>query len=301
VSRSKLIALAGALVVVFALVAAGCGGSKKSAQTTTATTSTAAANSKIAAEVPAKIKSKGTLTVAADATYAPNEFIGSDGHTVEGMSPDLGHALAAVMGLKVKVVNASFDTIIPGLQSGKYDLGISSFTDTKEREKVVDFVTYFSAGTSFYVKAQGGATINTLADLCGHKVAVERGTTQADDATAQSAKCKKAGKPAVTVLVFPDQNAANLALSSGRGQVGMADSPVAAYIVKKSSGQFKLSGTPYGTAPYGIAIPKGNGMAQPILDSLKELMSNGTYMSILTKWGIQEGAITSPTINGATS
>jgi len=301
VSRSKLIALAGALVVVVALVAAGCGGNKKSAQTTTATTSTAAANSKIAAEVPAKIKSKGTLTVAADATYAPNEFIGSDGHTVEGMSPDLGHALATVMGLKVKVVNASFDTIIPGLQSGKYDLGISSFTDTKEREKVVDFVTYFSAGTSFYVKAQGGAAITTLADLCGHKVAVERGTTQADDATAQNAKCKKAGKPAVSVLVFPDQNAANLALSSGRGQVGMADSPVAAYIVKKSSGQFKLSGTPYGTAPYGIAIPKGNGMAQPILDALKELISNGTYMSILTKWGIQEGAITSPTINGATS
>jgi len=302
VSRSKLIALAGALVVLVALVAAGCGGGgKKSAETTTATTSTAAANSKIAGEVPAKIKSKGTLTVAADATYAPNEFIGSDGHTVEGMSPDLGHALAAVMGLKVKVVNASFDTIIPGLQSGKYDLGISSFTDTKERQKVVDFVTYFSAGTSFYVKAQGGAAITTLADLCGHKVAVERGTTQADDATAQSAKCRKAGKPAVTVLVFPDQNAANLALSSGRGQVGMADSPVAAYIVKKSSGQFKLSGTPYGTAPYGIAIPKGNGMAQPILDALKELMSNGTYMSILTKWGIQEGAITSPTINGATS
>ena len=300
-SRSKLIALAGALVVVVALVAAGCGGSKKSAQTTTATTGTAAANSKIAAEVPAKIKSKGTLTVAADATYAPNEFIGADGHTVEGMSPDLAHALAAVMGLKVKVVNASFDTIIPGLQSGKYDLGISSFTDTKEREKVVDFVTYFSAGTSFYVKAQGGPTINTVADLCGDKVAVERGTTQADDATAQSAKCKKAGKPGVTVLVFPDQNAANLALSSGRGQVGMADSPVAAYIVKKSSGQFKLSGKPYGTAPYGIAIPKGNGMAQPILDALKELMSNGTYMSILTKWGIQEGAITNPTINGATS
>jgi polar amino acid transport system substrate-binding protein len=302
VSRSKLTALAGALIVLFALVAAGCGGGgKKSAETTTATAGTAAANSKIAAEVPAKIKSKGTLTVAADATYAPNEFIGSDGHTVEGMSPDLGHALAAVMGLKVKVVNASFDTIIPGLQSGKYDLGISSFTDTKEREKVVDFVTYFSAGTSFYVKVQGGPTINTLADLCGHKVAMERGTTQADDATAQSAKCKKAGKPAVTVLVFPDQNAANLAVSSGRGEVGMADSPVAAYIVKKSSGQFKLSGKLYGTAPYGIAIPKGNGMAQPILDALKELMSDGKYMSILTKWGVQAGGITNPTINGATS
>jgi polar amino acid transport system substrate-binding protein len=302
VSRMRSNGLVGIILALLAVLAvAGCGGGGKKSAATTAATGTGATNSKIAAEVPAKIKSKGTLTVAADATYAPNEFIGSDGHTVEGMSPDLGHALAAVMGLKVKVVNASFDTIIPGLQSGKYDLGISSFTDTKEREKVVDFVTYFSAGTAFYVKAQGGPTISTLADLCGHKVAVERGTTQADDATAQSAKCKKAGKPGVTVLVFPDQNAANLALSSGRGQVGMADSPVAAYIVKKSSGQFKLSGKLYGTAPYGIAIPKGNGMAQPILDALKELMSNGTYMSILTKRGIQAGAITNPTINGATS
>jgi polar amino acid transport system substrate-binding protein len=302
VSRSKLTALASALILLVALLTAGCGGGgKKTSATTSATTTTATANSKIAAEVPASIKSKGTLTVAADATYAPNEFIGSDGHTVEGMSPDLGHALGSVMGLKWKFVNASFDTIIPGLQSGKYDIGLSSFTDNKEREKVVDFVTYFSAGTSFYVKAQGGPTINTLADLCGHKVAVERGTTQADDATAQNKKCKSAGKPAVKVLVFPDQNAANLALSSGRGEVGMADSPVAAYIVKKSNGQFKLSGSSYNTAPYGIAIPKGNGMSKPILDALKMLMANGTYMSILQKWGVQKGAITNPTINGAIS
>jgi polar amino acid transport system substrate-binding protein len=305
VFRSKLTALAGALIVLLALVAAGCGGSsKKSAATTTGTTAattTVAMNSTIAAEVPAKIKSKGTLTVAADATYAPNEFIGSDGHTVQGMSPDLGHAIASVMGLKANFVNATFDTIIPGLQSGKYDLGFSSFSDTKAREKVVDFVTYFIAGTSFYVKSQGGPTINTLADLCGHKVAVERGTTQATDATAQSAKCQKAGKPKVSVSVFPDQNAANLALSSGRAEVGMADSPVAAYIVKKSNGQFKVSGKSYGTAPYGIAIPKGNGMAKPILAALKELISNGTYMSVLTKWGIQAGAITNPKINGATS
>jgi polar amino acid transport system substrate-binding protein len=301
VSHSKLTALAGALIALLALVAAGCGGGTKSAATTAATTTGTTANSKIAAEVPASIKSKGTLTVAADATYAPNEFIGSDGHTVEGMSPDLGHALGSVMGLKWKFVNASFDTILPGLQSGKYDIGFSSFTDNKEREKVVDFVTYFSAGTSFYVKAQGGPTISTLADLCGHKVAVERGTTQADDATAQNKKCKSAGKPAVKVLVFPDQNAANLALSSGRGEVGMADSPVAAYIVKKSNGQFKLSGSSHNTAPYGIAIPKGNGMSKPILDALKMLMANGTYMSILQKWGVQKGAITNPTINGAIS
>ena len=165
----------------------------------------------------------------------------------------------------------------------------------------VDFVTYFSAGTSFYVKSSGGPTVNSLADLCGKTVAVEKGTTQQDDSTAQGKKCKSAGKPAVKVLTFPDQNGANLALSSGRGQVGMSDSPVAAYQVKKSNGQFKLSGQPYGTAPYGIAIPKSNGMAKPVLDAVKALIASGTYDSLMTKWGIQAGAIKNPTINGATS
>jgi polar amino acid transport system substrate-binding protein len=269
--------------------------------TTAPTTTTVAASTTPSSLVPASIKSKSALTVAADATYAPNEFVASDGHTVVGMDADLAQALGTVLGLKTKVVNASFDTIIPGLAAGKYDLGMSSFTDTKAREKVVDFVTYFTAGTSFYVKAAGGPTITGLADLCGHKVAVERGTTQADDANAQDAKCKSAGKSGVNVLVFPDQNSANLAIASGRSQVGMADSPVAAYIVKQSNGKFKLVGTPYGTAPYGIAIPKGNGMAEAVLAGIKTLIANGTYKTILQKWGVQAGAISNPQINGATS
>ena len=281
---------------------AGAGGSSSntaSSSTSAGTTDTQVAS--IAAEVPAAVKSKGTLVVAADATYAPNEFLDTDGKTVIGMDADLAKALAAVMGLQVNVQNQTFDSIIPGLSSAKFDLGVSSFTDTKDREKTVDFVTYFSAGTSFFVKASGGPTINTLADLCGHHVSVEKGTTQADDANAQSKKCTDAGKTAVDVQVYPDQNATNLALQSGRAEVSMADSPVAAYQVKQSNGQFALTGQPYGTAPYGIAIPKGNGMAQPILDAVKQLMSDGVYTAILTKWGVQSGAITSPVINGALS
>jgi polar amino acid transport system substrate-binding protein len=292
--------------LLVAVLAAGCGSSSKksSGSPTTAagttTSSSSLASASVTAEVPSKYRSK-TLKVAADATYAPNEFIGSNGHTVMGMDPDLAKALASVMGVKTDVVNATFNTIIPGLSSGKYDLGMSSFTDTKARQKVVDFVTYFSAGTAFYVKAQGGPTISSLAGLCGHSVAVESGTTQQMDATTQKTKCKAAGKPSAKVSVFPDQNAANLAVSSGRAQVGMADSPVAAYIVKKSNGQFKLTGKVYGTAPYGIAIPKGSGLEKPILAALKVLMKDGKYKAILTKWGIQEGAIANPKINGAIS
>jgi polar amino acid transport system substrate-binding protein len=217
------------------------------------------------------------------------------------MDADLAQALAGVMGLKAKVVNATFDSIIPGLAAHKYDLGMSSFTDTKDREKTVNFVTYFSAGTSFYEKASGGPAITDLSSLCGTTVAVEKGTTQQADSTAQSKKCTSAGKKPVKVLTFTDQNGANLAITSGRAQVGMADSPVADYQVKKSSGQFKLVGKPYGTAPYGIAMPKDVKLQQPVLDALKVLMSNGQYMSILKKWGIESGAISNPQINGAIS
>jgi polar amino acid transport system substrate-binding protein len=253
--------------------------------------------------VPAAIKSKGTITVAADASYPPNEFVGPDGHTVVGMDADLMNALGAVMGLKVKVVNQTFDSIIPGLASGKYDVGASSFTDTKEREKTVDFVDYFIAGESFFTKASGGTTISGIADICGKTVAVEKGTTEQDDATTQSGKCQKAGKPAVTVLAFPDQNGANLALSSGRAQLGFADSPVADYQVKKSDGAFKLVGPSIENAPYGLAVPKNSGLAQPMLAALKVLIGNGKYMAILKHWGIQAGAIPAAQvkINGATS
>jgi len=294
--------LTSAILAVCLVALTGCGSSNDNGSTakSTATSSTgassSAAGSAVAGKVPAKYKSKGTLIVASDASYPPIESIGNDGKTVEGMDPDLAKALASEMGLKADVRNATFDAIIPGLASGKYDLGMSAFSDTKEREKTVDFVTYFSAGTSFYVKAQGGPTVNTLADLCGKTVAVEKGTTQQADAEAQTKKC---GAKAVKVLTFPDQNGANLALSSGRAQVGMADSPVAAFLVKQSGGQFKLVGKSYGFAPYGIAIPKNSGLAPAIQAALEDLMKNGRYMAILKRWSIQSGAIDNPTINAA--
>jgi polar amino acid transport system substrate-binding protein len=280
----------------------GSSSSSSSTPTTTATITGPSGVSSVEALVPAAIKSKGTLTVAADASYAPDEFIGPDGHTVVGMDADLAKALGAVMGLKTSVVNATFDTIIPGLASGKYDMGASSFTDTKAREATVDFVDYLVAGESFYTKSSGGTLISSIADICGKTVAVEKGTTELSDAQAQSAKCKKEGKPAVSVLAFPDQNGANLAVNSGRANLGFADTPVAAYQVKQSGGTFQLTGASFANAPYGLAMPK-NGLAKAVQAALIYLMNNGEYKSILGKWGLQSGAITpaQAKINGATS
>ena len=252
--------------------------------------------------VPSAIKSKGTLTVAADASYAPDEFIASDGHTVIGMDADLAKALGAVMGLKVNVVNATFATIIPGLAAGRYDMGASSFTDTKEREKTVDFVDYANVGESFYTKAQGGTSIGSISDICGKTVSVESGTTEESDAKTQSSKCTAAGKPAVHVLAFNTQTEANLAVSSGRAQVGFADTPVADYQVKQSSGGFKIVGAAYAPAPYGLAMPK-NGFDKAVLAALLVLVKNGTYGTIFSHWGLQgiEIPASQVKINGATS
>ena len=160
------------------------------------------------------MKAKGTLIVAADATYAPNEFIAPDGHTVIGMDADLAHALFPLLGLKANVVNATFDTIIPGLTSGKFDVGMSSFTDTKAREQQVNFVDYFTAGESFFEARHGGPKVTACEHLRpdgGGGVRHDRADRRAD---ASPRSASPASKTAVTVLTFPDQNSANLAVAS---------------------------------------------------------------------------------------
>jgi len=294
----KLVALMFGAVLALAVIA-GCGSSKKTtASSTTAATPAVSVDPAVAAQVPAKIKSKGTLIVASEAEYAPNEFIAPDGHTVIGMDPDMVKAIAAVLGLKVKVVNSTFEAIIPGLAAGRYDIGASSFTDTKEREKPFDVVTYIVVGEAFLTKPSGGPKINTLDELCGHTVSVEKGTTELEDAEKQNGKCKAAGKP-IKLLVFPGQNDANLALASGRTEVDFADSPIIAYQVRKLGVQVRSSPA-FGKAPEGLALPKNNGMAKPVLAALKKLMANGTYQAILKKWELESAAISNPTINGAT-
>ena len=297
-----------------AIVASACSSNSSSSTTTTAasTTTTAPpipttviptqpANTAIAATVPAAIHSAGTLTVAMDASYPPNEFFASDGTTIVGMDVDLSNAITQTLGLKAKLVNATFDTIIPGIVSGKYGMGASSFTDTKARQAQVDFVDYFSAGESFYVKTGSSLNFTDISVICGHSIAVESGTTEETDAKTQAAKCVAAGQPKASVLVFSTQTEANVAVSSGRADAGFADSPVAAYIVATSNGVFQNSGPPLAVAPYGLALPKGGGMSAPVAAAVNLLISNGVYHQILVKWGVQAGAVTTATINGGTS
>lgn len=241
--------------------------------------------------VPAKYASG--ITMAVDASYPPDEFLKSG--KIVGFDADLGQALGKAMGVKVTLANVHFDTIITKVEDGQYAIGNSSFTDTKAREKAVDFVDYFVAGEAFYENSGNKAVFNGLNSLCGHSVSVEDGTTEQSDAQKQAKHCK------VNVEPFATQDEANLAVSDGRADVGFADSQVAAYIVHLSKGQFKLTGKAFSTGPYGFIVAKGSGLTRPLFQAVKAIMANGQYKHILDKWGVEAGGLTAPKVNGATS
>lgn len=278
-------------------LASACGGSSSGGGDNSTVTPQSSVDSAAAAKLPDNIKSAGVIKVATDASYPPMEFFGPDNKTIVGADLDLGKALGDKLGIKFEFSNLGFDAILPAL-GNRFDISMSSFTDNKEREKNFDMVDYFSAGTSFFAASDSTLDPAGTADLCGHSVAVEKGTTQLDDVTAQKKKCD------LKILAFPDQNQANLAVSSGRADVSMADSPVAAYIAEKSGGKLKLVGSAYATAPYGIPVPKDPayaGLADALSTALQDLSDDGTYLKILKKWGLEDGAIDSFGLNGAVS
>jgi polar amino acid transport system substrate-binding protein len=246
----------------------------------------------LAAKVPADIKSAGTLTIGTDSTYAPSEFLDSDGKTVIGFDVDLFNAVAAKLGLKTSWQSADFTSIIPGVNSGKYQVGVSSFTINADREKQVTMISYFSAGTQWAAKTGSSITPDTA---CGKKIAVQTGTVQVDDITKRNKKCTS-GK--ITIDQYQKQSDATNAVVTGKDDAMLADSPVAAYAVKQTSGQLALIGDIYDSAPYGYAVGKTQtDFADAISGAVQALIADGTYKQILDKWGVTAGAITAPAVN----
>jgi polar amino acid transport system substrate-binding protein len=289
---------------VLVLSASGCGssslsGSSSSSAPTSSSSSagTPSADPALAAALPPKIKSAGKIVVGVDSTYPPNEFL-QGGSTVAGMDVDLFNAVAQKFGVTVDWQPAGFDTIITGVQSGKYDVGVSSFTINAKRKQQVNMVSYFNAGT-LWATAKGNPKGVNPDDACGKTVAVQKGTTQLeDDLPKRQAKCKAAGKPQINPLIREKQDQATADLVSGKADAMLADSPVVLYAVKQTNGQLEQLGNIYDAAPYGYVIPKAETQfAQAVADALKALATDGTYKSALAKWNNDSGAITAFAVN----
>lgn len=255
----------------------------------------------IASLVPQKIKDKGTLVVATDATAPPNESIASDGKTIEGNEIDFLNQIGSILGLKIKLVNISFDSIIPGLQAGRYDLTISGMRDTKEREQQVDFVTYAKTGVQIFTKADNKDKYNTVSDLCGHSVAMQSGTVQVKSIEKQSQQCVADGQKAINIKSFKTQSDQIQAVSSGQADTGVQNYPNNVYLAKSTNNSMIGVGESFDEGLWGMALPKESGMAEPLQKATQKLIDSPQYKQILSKWNVEKQAIEKSVINGAES
>ncbi|MBA2808916.1 ABC transporter substrate-binding protein [Streptomyces sp. KM273126] len=302
----------GAIAVAGALLLTGCGDQTKDNGSGSGNDSdkTNTNSAPLADKLPADIRKAGVIKVGSDISYAPVEFKDDSGKTV-GIDPDLADAMGKQLGVKFEFENGTFDTLLGGLRSKRYDIAMSAMTDTKARQegidsdtgkKVgegVDFVDYFTAGVSIYTKKGDTQNITTWSDLCGKKLAVQRGTVSHDLAKAEAKKCPK--DKTMSIEAFDNDQQAQTRLRSGGADAGSSDFPVAAYAVAKSGGgkDFELVGEQVEAAPYGIAIAKSNTeLRDAVKAALDAVIANGEYGKIIEKWGVTDGAVKEATING---
>lgn len=290
--------------ILLALAATGCTTVSQAEPTqgsvapeTGSTTAVLGVNEEARALLPAEIRDKGVLTIASDPTYPPFEFYDTDNKTIIGWDADMGDAIGAVLGLKVEHVPATFDTILPGLQSGKYDLGMSTFSVTEERRKAVDFVPYLQGGTGLAVAPGNPAQLTVdAASLCGKAVAAQKGSIQSlDILPVFSKKCTEAGNPAIDMQFFPTQNDANLALTSGRVQGVMADSVSLAYQGKLAGGKFEVAeGPDFEPELTGTALGKKSELLPAIQAATVAVLESPAYKEINTKWALPASTAIAP-------
>ncbi|MDQ6851471.1 MAG: ABC transporter substrate-binding protein [Actinomycetota bacterium] len=296
--RSHVLVPALAVAAATSVLLGGCASNKEGgAGPTGSATPTVTKDTSLNALLPAKIKSAGKLIVGVNVPYSPNEFI-QNGKVV-GFDVDLVDATAKKLGLTTVYRQAAFEKIIPSVKGDTYDLGMSSFSDTLEREKSVDFVTYFSAGI-LWAAHKGRPVVPTNA--CGLTVAVQSNTTEQQDQLPKLSKaCTKAGKKPIKILAYTSQDDATNAVVLGKAAAISADSPVTAYAIKQSAGKLAPAGKITDAYKYGWPIKKGSTLVKAMQKALQALIADGSYAKICKKWGLQSGEIKTAGVNGATS
>lgn len=248
----------------------------------------------IAAMVPDSVAADGKFSVGTNPPFAPFEFKDSTGNLI-GVELDVGRALAQVMGLEFDPQEMDFSLVLPAVQSGSLDAGMSGFTDNEERRQSYDFVNFLYAGIQW--AQQPGDQVDP-AHPCGLTVAVQRTTvSETDDVRPKSDACVEQGEDPITVLSFDTSDNAALAALTGRADAFSADSPVTAWAVERSSGDLELIGEMFDAAPYGIAVNKGSELAPAMAAAMQHLIDSGEYAHILERWSIESGLLDQALIN----
>jgi polar amino acid transport system substrate-binding protein len=276
------VAAVAAVLVLFA----ACGGDEEEESKSTP------AGSATEAAAKAPELEDGVLNVGADIAYAPIEFFEEGTQNPQGLDIDLAKALADELGVSAEFTNTGFDGIIGSLETERFDVLMSAMTVTEEREKQIDFIPYFSAGTDILVAEGNPKNIESIEDLSGLTVGVQIATIQVDQLQAANDDLKAANKPEINVLTFDQNPLAVEQLINGRADAVIADSPVVANDARLSDGKLEALGLAVEAAPYGIGIRKESTELKAAVEgALQKLIDSGKYKEILADWGLEGGAI----------
>ena len=249
---------------------------------------------------PLSAAAGGELKVGSDISYAPLEFYGP-AHRIQGFDYDLVLAISKHLGEPVAVSNHTFDDLLPAVRRGTYDLAISAISDTRTRESQVDFVDYLLAGSGMLVPAGNPKHIFALSALCGLRVDVQRGTSQAAALAEQSDACKKLGLAPISLLQFTTDDEAFGAFTQGKSDVHVTDFPVAAYLAKTNDHKYEVAGRQFALVPYGIAVAKSDpALRARVVSALHSVIADGEYDALLKKWGLEQGALRSAPVDAGT-
>jgi polar amino acid transport system substrate-binding protein len=267
-----------------------CGGSSGSESKSSAQ----AKVTEIARSVPSAIRKRGALRVAVPDGSAPIASVNDAGRP-EGMDVDIAKAIAQVMGLKVKITAGPFDSQIPGLQSGKFDIAMGEYYVTGERLASADFVAGWRDFSSFATRADNSWKPKTASQLCGKAVGVMKGS--AEEASIQNFDKKSCAGKRMKIASFPDQASSLLSLNSGRIDAVVTGRGQLETTAEKSK-SIKVSGE-FGGGPTAVAVARTDGsakMLQALKKSYERIMADGAYDSILKKWNSGYGAVKKATI-----
>ncbi|GAA0592111.1 ABC transporter substrate-binding protein [Streptomyces crystallinus] len=256
----------------------------------------------IAAEVPEKIRERGTLEiVGSSGSTAPLTFFATDDKTVIGVEPDIAHLVADVLGLKAHINTVSWENIFVGLDSAKYDVGISNITVTEERKEKYDFASYRADNLGFETKAGSGLKVGGPEDVAGRTVAVGSGTNQEKLLIEWSKENEKAGRRPVDIKYYQNPSDTYLALQSGRIDLYLGPNPTAAYHAA-TTGKTEVVGTYSGAGAtlqglIAATTKKDSGLVKALADALNHVIEDGTYAKVLQRWGLSAEAVKKSEIN----
>jgi polar amino acid transport system substrate-binding protein len=241
--------------------------------------------------LPDSVKDAGVLRLATSLQWPPFGYKDDNGEP-EGIDIDLITVLAEKLGLTLEITDVKFPSIIPGVETGRFDIGANQLSRQPEREKVVQFVVYFRSYLGLLVRR--GVTDVDVDHLCGRTLALTQGSAQIKVAEQLSKDCVAQGKDEIGFLFYPNSADTYLAVANGRGDGFLTGQAVGVYIAKHNDKLHMTKSTLAETASIaGIVVDNDNDqLAEALQIALVSAIEDGSYMKILEEYGAEDGALT---------